>query len=199
MRSEVQQVQPLGQVGDPAVGALDRAALRLQVAVDHAQQGGLAGAVGPGQRDPLGPADRQVDAVAGEQRPLAVADLHPLAEEHRAPGRARWCPGSSSAIFCSSRSARLASSSRALAVADPRGVRLVRLARRLLGAALHRAGEDLRQAGVLEVAGGVARPARGPLAGLLHLPLLPLDLLLGVADVLLGDLLRGAHGLARTR
>ena len=104
-------------------------------------------------------------------------------------------PGSSSAIFCSSRRARPASSSRALASLDPRGVRLVRLARRLLGVALHRPGEDLRQAGVLEVAGGVAGPPRGPLAGLLHLPLLPLDLLLGVADVLLGDLPRGAHGL----
>lgn len=48
---------------------------------------------------------------------------------------------------------------------------------------------------VLEVAGGVARAALGALAGLLQLPLLPLEFLLGVADVLLGDLLLGADGL----
>ena len=87
-------------------------------------------------------------------------------------------------IRCSSRTARPASSRRALASTDP-GRRASRCALPADSCALRfmRAGEDLRQAGVLEVAGGVAGPPVGPLAGLLHLPLLPLDLLLGVADV----------------
>ena len=92
-------------------------------------------------------------------------------------------PGRSSTIAASSRSARPASSSRA----RPRSTRLActssALARRLLRVALHAPGDDLRQAGVLEVARRGARPPRGPFAGLLQLPLLALQLLLGVADV----------------
>jgi hypothetical protein len=71
----------------------------------------------------------------------------------------------------------------------------VGLACRLLRAPLPPTGEDLRQPGVLQVPRGGARPARGALTGLLHLPLLPLDVLLGVAHVPLGDLLLRAHGL----
>lgn len=82
-----------------------------------------------------------------------------------------------------------------LGVGDPGGVQLAGPARGLLGAALHVPGEDAWQARALEVAGGVARSALGAFAGLLHLPLLPLQLLFGVADVLLGDLLLGPHRL----
>ncbi len=191
---EVQQVEPLGQVGDPPVGPPDLAARGFEVAADHAEQGGLAGAVGAGQSDPLGPPDRQVGAFPGEQGPLAVADLHPLAEKDRAPGRdVGRGQFQRDLLLVAQGAARLVQP--CLRVAEPRRVRLVRLPRRLLGAPLQPSGDDLRQAGVLEVAGGVAGPARGALAGLLHLPLLPPDLLLGVADVLLGDLPRGAHGL----
>ncbi len=65
----------------------------------------------------------------------------------------------------------------------------------LLRAALHGAGEDLGQPGVLEVAGGVALPALGPFTGLLELPLLPLQLLLGATDGALRGLLPGPDGL----
>ncbi len=62
----VEQVQSLGQVGDPTVGALDVPCLRLQVAGDDAQQRRLAGTVGTGQRDPFRPADVEVDTVVLE-------------------------------------------------------------------------------------------------------------------------------------
>ncbi len=97
------------------------------------------------------------------------------------------------ALFLAQRPLRLVQPR--LRLADPAGVGLARPARGLLRPALHGAREDAGETGVLEVAGGVARPAVGALAGLLHLPLLPLQLLLGVADVLLGDLLLGADGL----
>ncbi len=81
-----------------------------------------------------------------------------------------------------------------LGLAHPGGVHLAGPARGLLRAPLHVAGEDAGQPGVAQVAGGVARAALGAFAGLLHLPLLPLQFLFGVADVLLGDLLLGADG-----
>jgi hypothetical protein len=83
----VQQVQPLGQVGDSAVRPLGLATRRLQLAGDHAQQGGLAAAVRAGQRDPLRPPDRQVGALSCEEGPRTVADLQPFAEEDGASGR----------------------------------------------------------------------------------------------------------------
>lgn len=123
-----------------------------------------------------------------------MVDLHALAEEEGAAGgHVGVGQFEGEALFVAQRAPGLVEAGPGLA--DAGGVQLAGLARRFLRAALHGAGEDLGQAGVLEVLGGVAHPALGAFAGLLHLPLLALEFLFGVADVLLGDLLLGADGL----
>ena len=55
---------------------LDGAVLGHDVARQDAQQRGLAGAVGPQQREQLARLDVEVDAV--HDRPVAVAHAHPV-------------------------------------------------------------------------------------------------------------------------
>src|SRR5690606_3077821 len=83
----------------------------------------------------------------------------------------------------------------AAGIADARGMDAVGTAGRLLCAAFAVARDDLRQPGTLDVAGGVVVATLGAFARLLHLALLAFQLLRGVADVPLGGLLLGAHGL----
>src|SRR4029450_12324450 len=70
----------------------DRAAVRLDHAQAHQQGGGLAGAVGPEQGDPLAPAHGQVDAVDGPAaavRLLEAAGAEDVAHGSQCPSRPR--------------------------------------------------------------------------------------------------------------
>ena len=117
------EVEPLGQVGDAAVGALDRGALRLDLAVHHRSRVDLPAPLGPVSAIRSGPGSsgrprRRRTRPGGRGGPGCRSPRKTV----RPAGT--LVPGSSRAIVCSSRRARLASSSRALAVADPCGVRL---------------------------------------------------------------------------
>lgn len=189
----VEQVEPLREMGDAALGVARLAALRFQGAVEQAQQGRLPGAVGAGQRDALGSADRQVEAVAGEELLVPVADAQPLAlEDGPSGGDLGVRQLQDDPLLVADGAPGLVEPG--LRLAEPGGVGLSGASGGLLRAALHVPGEDLRQSGALEVAGGVALAPLRPLPGLLEFALLPLQLLLGAADVLLGDLLLPAHG-----
>lgn len=154
----------------------------------------VSGSVGAGECDAFGAADDEVGSGSGELVVLVPADLHVLAvEEGASGGDVRVGRVQGDALFVAQGTACLVQPG--FGFADAGGVRVTRPACGFLGLALHGSGEDACQAGVLEVAGGVARTPFRALAGLLHPPLLPFQFLLGVADVLLGVLLLGAHGL----
>ena len=110
----IQQVQPLGQVRDPPVPTGDRAGIRREVPADDAQQRGLAGAVGPGQRDAFRSGDREVDTSRRQSRRTARASGRPLRGRPCARTEPR-SSGRSSVMWSSSRAARSASSRRARA------------------------------------------------------------------------------------
>ena len=180
----VQQVQPLGQVRDTPLSAPDHAAFRFDLPVEDPQEGGLAGAVAPVSAIRSGP---RIVSWTPPRRTRPAGRTGPEAlRRRRACGRAGpW-----------SREVPVRSSARHAGPGRPRpaGPWLPRPGRRashwtcrpFLGAALHGPGHDLRKTGVPDVAGrGAGAPGR-PLPGLLHLPFLTLDCLLGLADVLLG-------------
>lgn len=101
-----------------------------------------------------------------------------------------FVPGRDKKIRASSRTARSASSSRGLGRVEPPAVYVGRLTRRLLGPALVVARVQPGQAERRAVTRRVARPPLRSLPSLLCLPLLPAQVLLGVAQVLLRHLAR---------
>ena len=154
----------------------------------------LPAPLGPVSAIRSGPRIRQVNAVVREELSPTAADLKAFAAQHRA---ARGHVGVGQVEHD-----RVVVAQRTFGVVElrprlvhPLGVHVVGPARRLLCVPLQLARDDLRQPGVLDVARGGARPACGALAGLLPLPLLALQLLLGVAQVRLRDLLRLLHRL----
>src|SRR5581483_9973292 len=129
----------------------------------------------------------QVDPVAREHLGVAETLAQALPDEQGAPGRP-------AGVRQFERNALIRAHglggqvSTLLRLAHARGMHRLRDASGLLGAALHVAGDDLWQTGVLEVPRRIAGPALRPLASLLHLPLLALELLLGVPQSALGRL-----------
>jgi hypothetical protein len=189
----VEQVEPLREVGDAPAAAPDPAAVGQPHTLHDPQQRRFAGAVGAGQRDAFGAADREVDPVAREQRAAVDERLQVLALEHGASGRhgrARQLDADHVVVA----QGALGVVEAGAGGADPVRVHAVGAGRGVLRLALHVAGEDLREAGVGDAAGGVAGAAGRALTSLLHLPLLPLELLLGVPDGAFGDGLLGGHG-----
>ena len=96
VRSGFEQVQPLRQIRDPPVATGDAPRIRPSSPPMMRSSVDLPAAVGPGQRDAFGSADREVDAIAVEEPPHLVHP-HAVAQKRVRPAGTSVA-GSSSVI-----------------------------------------------------------------------------------------------------
>jgi len=191
----IEQVQTLSQSRDARGRAPHRAGIGLPCASEYLQQRRLARAVGAVQGNALGPANGEVDAVAGKQRAptLLYAQTFTM-EQHAVTGHARGRQGEVmhdrfvQVLRCFSQLR--------LRLREAIGMHAFGLARGHLRGAFAVAGDNARQTGIGQMARGVTGAAFAAFACLLALTLLAPHLAAQLTHALFVGLLFGLYGRA---